>query len=64
MQRVYHFDTPMIGYCPDCDELAIYHNNVLRCPKCRSTDLSIFIWDGQSKYPEHDEVEEPEDLNW
>jgi Zn finger protein HypA/HybF involved in hydrogenase expression len=50
---VYFFDKPTIGYCPECDEIAIYiESKGLICPKCKSKDLSLFVWDENSKYPE------------
>jgi len=50
---VYFFDKPVIGYCPECDEIAVYHpEKGLICPRCGTTNLSIFVWDGESRYPE------------
>jgi len=51
--HIYYFDKPTIGYCPNCDELAIYiENKGLICPKCKTRDLSIFEWDESSRNPE------------
>lgn len=53
MQIVWFFDRPTIGYCPKCEKVAIYKDG-LKCPKCKTTELSIFEWDGESKHPEGD----------
>ena len=51
-QIVYYFvDAPTIGYCPKCEETAIYMDGLV-CPKCRTRELSIFVWDGKSARPE------------
>jgi len=53
MQKVWFFEKPTIGYCPDCDELAVWDSERgLHCPKCKSTEVSIFEWTGNGKYPE------------
>ncbi|GAG73929.1 unnamed protein product [marine sediment metagenome] len=53
MQKVWFFEKPTIGYCPDCDELAVWDSERgLHCPKCKSTEVSIFEWMGNGKYPE------------
>jgi len=53
VMTVYFFDKPVIGYCPECDEIAVYHpeKGLIR-PRCGTTNLSIFVWDGESRYPE------------
>lgn len=52
-QIVYFFDeTPTIGFCPKCEETAVYGAEGLACPKCRTRELSIFVWDGKSAHPE------------
>ena len=59
MQIVLYFDEPTIGYCPDCDVLAVYRNDKgLVCPKCHTTEISVFTWDGNSRHPEEDDTEE------
>lgn len=63
MQKVWYFETPTIGYCIDCEEIAIWTERLgLHCPKCRTTDVAVFVWDGVSKYPgpgaEEDETTE------
>lgn len=51
-QIVYYFDQiPTIGFCKECDEVAIYHDGLI-CPKCRTKELSIFVWDKESPHPE------------
>jgi hypothetical protein len=50
-QIVYFFDKPTIGYCRKCDEIAIYREG-LECPTCRTSQLSIFTWNGEGPYPE------------
>ncbi len=51
-QIVWYFDQqPTIGFCKECDEVAIYHDGLI-CPKCRTKDLSIFVWDKESPHPE------------
>ena len=50
-QIVYYFDGPTIGFCPDCERTAIYRDGLV-CPKCRTRELSIFVWDKESKHPE------------
>jgi len=53
MQIVWFFEKPIIGYCKDCDVIAEWDSEEgLRCPKCKSTDISTFEWDEQSRYPE------------
>ena len=55
MQIVYYFDEPTIGYCPDCDVIAAWNNvKGLFCPKCLTTELSEFTWNGNSRHPEED----------
>ncbi|GAH38975.1 unnamed protein product [marine sediment metagenome] len=50
-QIIYYFDSiPTIGFCPKCEVTAIYMDGLV-CPKCRNRELSIFIWDGESKHP-------------
>jgi len=51
-QIVWYFDQiPTIGFCKECDEVAIYHDGLI-CPKCRTKELSIFVWDKESPHPE------------
>lgn len=52
-QIVYFFDEiPTIGFCSKCEETAVYGAEVgLACPKCRTRELSIFVWDGKSTHP-------------
>ena len=45
-------DDPTIGYCQNCKAAAVYVSTGLTCPMCKDTDLSIFVWDKESKYPE------------
>uniref|UniRef100_A0A6M3X4U6 Uncharacterized protein n=1 Tax=viral metagenome TaxID=1070528 RepID=A0A6M3X4U6_9ZZZZ len=53
MQLVYFFEDPTIGYCKDCDCLAVWDSEQgLHCPKCKSQDISLFIHDPDSPYPE------------
>ena len=50
---VWFFDKPTIGYCPKCDKIATWSRGEgLHCPKCKTTDVSIFEWDENSPYPE------------
>jgi len=50
---VYFFEKPTIGYCKKCEKIATWNDvKGLHCPKCKSKDLSIFEWDGESEYPE------------
>ena len=50
---VWFFDQPTIGFCPEHNCAAEYSaHEGLRCPVCRTTELSIFVWDKESKYPE------------
>lgn len=53
-EHIYYFDRPTIAICLECDEFAIYGDNGLECPKCgrKADELSIFVWDGESAYPE------------
>ena len=52
-ERIWYFEEPVIGVCPDCGELADYHmTKGLHCPKCGRTDLSIFKWDPNTPHPE------------
>ena len=48
---VYFLEKPTIGYCKNCDKIAVYTDE-LKCPECGTTDLSIFVWDEESEYPE------------
>ena len=50
-QIVWFFDEPTIGYCPSCEVAAIYKDGLV-CPKCRTRELSLFVWDKESKHPE------------
>ncbi len=53
MQTVYFFDKPIIGYCPECDEIAVWDSaNGLHCPNCKSDELSEFEYEGKRPYPE------------
>ena len=59
MQIVYYFDKPTIGYCPDCDCLAVYRSGVgMLCPNNKEHTLSYFEWNENSRHPEEDEEEE------
>lgn len=52
MQNVYFFEKPTIGYCKECDCVAEYRDE-MRCPECKDTEnLSFFVWDETSEYPE------------
>jgi len=53
MQKVWFFEKPTIGYCPECDEIATWDDERgLHCPSCGTKDLSIFVWNGESRPPE------------
>ena len=52
MQIVYYFEKPTIGYCPECDCLAVYRRNKLICPNDKVHELSFFVWDESSEPPE------------
>lgn len=64
MQKVWYFDKkPTIGYCTDCEETAIWTEGLgLHCPKCRTTDVSVFEWDGVSKAPGDEDASIDEDV--
>jgi len=52
-EYIYYFDKPTIGYCKECDCFAVYKEGAgLVCPECGTDNLSIFVWDGESEYPE------------
>ena len=62
MQIVYYFEEPIIGYCPDCDVIAMWTSDKgLVCPKCHTQKLSVFKWDETSRHPEEDPPEEDEE---
>ena len=48
---IYYFEKPTIGYCRKCEKIATYQDK-LQCPKCKTTNLSIFEWNEESAYPE------------
>lgn len=51
--NIYFFEEPTIGYCPDCEKEAVYSiGKGLYCPNCKTQDLSIFIYDKNTKYLE------------
>lgn len=53
LEHIYYWEKPVIGVCPKCNKFAIYiEGKGLICPECESRDISIFEWDGESKYPE------------
>ena len=57
--HIYYFDKPVIGYCPVCDVLAVYSSERgLHCPKCKSSDISVFEWNESSRHPEDEEDRE------
>jgi len=50
---VWYFEKPTIGFCQECNCAAEWSTIVgLRCPVCKTTNISIFVWDGESPYPE------------
>jgi hypothetical protein len=50
---IWFFEKPTIGFCKECNCTAEYAVTVgMRCPVCRTTKISIFVWDGESEYPE------------
>ena len=58
-QTVYYFpEGPTIAYCRKCDRVITdwYATHGLVCSICLSgaDDLSLFVWDRESKYPEED----------
>jgi len=59
-EHIFYFeDKATIGFCPLCDEFAVYtEGEGLHCPGCGTKSVSYFVWDGESRHPEDDEIAE------
>jgi Zn finger protein HypA/HybF involved in hydrogenase expression len=53
MVKPMHFRLPYFMYCSDCDMFAMeVEDGKILCPKCHNgADLSVFVWDQNSRYP-------------
>jgi Zn finger protein HypA/HybF involved in hydrogenase expression len=52
---IWFFDKPTIGYCRECDQIAVWNDvKGLHCPLCGTGDISIFEYNGEGPYPEEE----------